>query len=237
MKNPFKSPEQTTPGSTDISQKPEGQEKKESRDVPASLSPEAPVKDTSKTDITKEVKDDNGEIIGNDGALEPNNTFILNGIKYSTDDIGKLFRVGDELLPNCEYTLNGYKYTTDDKGRIISAEGRLHLKTGDRLNIKDSIDAIGKGDQLEGDDRGHLIGDQFDGANGLENMIPQDADINRYDFKFFENSLAKAVKDGKDVYVKIEPIYEGDSRRPVAIVVTYSIDGNESVRIFPNGKE
>lgn len=55
--------------------------------------------------------------------------------------------------------------------------------------------------------------------------------------RLLENELAKEVKDGKDVKVKIEPVYDGDSRRPDAIVVTYSIDGEESVRVFPNGQE
>lgn len=162
----------------------------------------------------------------------------VDGKTYYYDDNGKLYRVENDLAPNTEYEINGYKYKTDDQGRIISAEGTLHMKDRDgRLQIKDSIEDIGKGDQKEGDDRGHLIGDQFDGSNGLENMIPQDANINRNDFKNFENELAKEVKDGKKVYVKIEPIYDGDSRRPVAIVVTYSVDGEESVRVFPNGQE
>ena len=82
-----------------------------------------------------------------------------------------------------------------------------------------------------------MIGDQFDGSNGLENMIPQDANINRNDFKNFENELAKKVIEGVEVNVRIEPIYEEDSRRPEAIVVTYSIDNEESVRVFPNGQE
>lgn len=162
----------------------------------------------------------------------------LDGKTYYYDDNGKLYRVESDLAPNTEYELNGYKYTTDEKGRIVSAEGTLHMKNREgRLPIKDSIEDIGKGDQKDSDDRGHLIGDQFDGSNGLENMIPQDSNINRDDFKNFENELAKEVKDGKEVYVKIEPVYDGDSRRPVAIVVTYSIDGEESIRVFPNGQE
>lgn len=171
-------------------------------------------------------------------APENPHTEIKDGETYYYDDNGKLYRVGKELAPNSEYELNGYKYKTDEKGRIISAEGNLHLKNREgRLKIRDTIDDIGKGDQKEGDDRGHLIGDQFDGSNGLENMIPQDADINEKDFRNFENELADEVRAGKEVYMKVEPIYEGDSRRPVAIVVTYSIDGEESVRVFPNGKE
>ena len=181
---------------------------------------------------------ENGDSAESVEAEQNPHTEVRDGETYYYDDNGKLYRVGKELAPNSEYELNGYKYKTDEKGRIISAEGTLHLKNREgRLPIRDSIEDIGKGDQQEGDDRGHLIGDQFDGSNGLENMIPQDADINRNDFKNFENELADAVRDGKEVTVKIEPIYDGDSRRPVAIVVTYSIDGKESVRVFPNGKE
>ncbi len=151
------------------------------------------------------------------------------------DDNGNLYRVGNELMPNTEYEINSYKYKTDEQGRIVSAEGNLHLKDREgRLPIRDSINDIGKGDQKEGDDRGHLIGDQFDGSNGLENMIPQDAQINRNDFKNFENKLAKEVKDGKEVNIKIEPVYDNDSKRPSALVASYSIDGKENIRIFPN---
>ena len=171
---------------------------------------------------------------------EPENPHqeMIDGKKYYYDDNGKLYRVENDLAPNTEYEIEGYKYTTDDIGRIVSAEGKLHIKNREgRLQIKDTIQDIGKGDQKEGDDRGHLIGDQFGGSNGLENMIPQDADINRNDFRNLENELAKEVKDGKEVNVVVEPIYESDSRRPVAIVMTYSIDGEESVRVFPNNKE
>lgn len=185
----------------------------------------------------KEPGNDQSEAAEGDSVQNPH-TELKNGEPYYYDDKGSLYRVGKELAPNRGYELNGYKYQTDEKGRIVSAEGNLHLKNREgRLPIRDTIDDIGKGDQLEGDDRGHLIGDQFDGSNGLENMIPQDSDINRNEFKNFENELADAVREGKEVEVKNEPIYEGDSRRPVAIAVTYSIDGNESVRIFPNGKE
>lgn len=154
------------------------------------------------------------------------------------DDNGTVYRIGNELKPNSEYEINDYKYKTDEKSRIIVAEGKLHLKERDgRLPIRDSMKDIGKGDEQEGDDRGHLIGDQFDGSNGLENMIPQDANINRNDFKKFENGLAKEVKEGKEVQIKVEPVYDEDSRRPSAIAVTYRINEEESIRIFPNGKE
>lgn len=163
---------------------------------------------------------------------------VVDGKTYYYDSLDNIYRVDNELIPNNTYEVNGYKYTTDEQGRIISAEGQLHLKDRDgRLPIKDSLADIGKGDEKENDDRGHLIGDQFNGSNGLENMVPQDANINRNDFRNFENELAKEVKNGKDVDVKVEPVYDGNSRRPEAIVVTYTINGETNSRIFPNGKE
>ena len=149
---------------------------------------------------------------------------------------GNIEKIGAELYySNIEVIDNRKKYM-DDNGNVYRIENSLKDREG-RLPIRDSIEDIGKGDQKEGDDRGHLIGDQFDGPNGLENMIPQDSDINRRDFKNFENALAEKVKDGETVKVKIEPIYEGDSHRPTDILVTYSINGVEDMRIFPNKKE
>ncbi|MGP1568582.1 MAG: DNA/RNA non-specific endonuclease [Peptoanaerobacter stomatis] len=198
------------------------------------------IKEKSKEDIDEARKKLEDSLNSDSDIVEQKNPHIeeIDGKKYYYDDNGKLYRVQDNLAPNTEYEINGYKYKTDDNGRVISAEGTLHIKNHDgKLQIKDSMDKIGKGDEKEGDQRGHLIGDQFDGSNGLENLIPQDADVNMKDYKNFENDLAKEVKSGKEVTVKIEPVYEGDSRRPDAIVVTYSIDGEESVRVFPNNKE
>ena len=157
---------------------------------------------------------ENIEKIG--AELYYSNIEVIDNRKKYMDDNGNVYRIENSLIPNNNYELNGYTYTTDAEGRIASVEGVLHMK-----------DREGR----------HLIGDQFDGPNGLENMIPQDADINRRDFKNFENTLAEKVKDGETVKVKIEPIYEGDSHRPTDILVTYSINGVEDMRIFPNKKE
>lgn len=155
------------------------------------------------------------------------------------DDNGALYRIDNDLKGNCEYIVNGYDYKTDEQGRIIEAGGKLRIKehTGHK-EIKDSLRDIGKGDENEEtDNKGHLIGDQFDGRNGLENAVAQDAKINQTEYRNLENNLAARVKAGDDVRVKIEPVYEGKSFRPSAISYTYSINGEISVRIFPNGKE
>ena len=161
------------------------------------------------------------------------------GYNKSYYDNGNLYRIDKDLLPDTEYTVNGYDYKTDYQGRIIEASGKLHLKEHPGYkSIKDSLRDIGKGDEnKETDEKGHLIGDQFGGKDGLENAIPQDANLNKNDYKNLENSLAKQVADGKDVRVQIEPQYEGKSHRPMAISFTYSINGEQSVRIFPNRRE
>lgn len=172
------------------------------------------------------------------GTYEPNSSFEINGIKYYTDDSGKVYRIGDDLRPGITYEINGYIYKTDNKGRIISAEGILQKKDHEgRPPIKDGMDKVGKGDQKDTDDRGHLIGDQFNGGNGLENLVPMDAELNRGDFKKLENMLADAVDDGAEVYVKVEPVYEGDSNRPIGFRVTYTINGETDTVYFKNGSD
>lgn len=162
----------------------------------------------------------------------------MENVNEHFDDNGKLYRVDNDLVPNNQYELNQYKYKTDNQGRVISAEGKLQIKNHEgRIPIKDDIKSIGKGDERETDQKGHLIADRFNGSPDLGNLVAQDGSINMGSFKKFEADLAKQVDLGKDVRVKVEPIYDGDSRRPTDICYTYSIDGKITQVIFPNGKE
>lgn len=163
-------------------------------------------------------------------------TNIENRLKSYKDDNGKEHRVGDNLVPNNQYEINGYKYKTDSNGRISTVEGTLHLKHHEgRLKIKDSMDKIGRGEQKKTHDRGHLIGDQFDGSNGLENITAQDSKENKGSYKKLEDQLANEVKTGKDVKVKIELNYDKKSVIPTDRAFHYSIDGEKHIQIFPNG--
>ena len=104
-----------------------------------------------------------------------------------------------------------------------------------RLSINDSIDAIGKGDEKKDDERGHLIADLFDGSSDMGNLIVQNKIVNRVDYRNYEKELAKLVNDEKEVRVKIVPVYEEASRRPVAFIVIDIIDGIcRGERIFSN---
>lgn len=157
------------------------------------------------------------------------------GTRYN--DSGAPYRMEQDLLSDAEYKRNGYEYTTDHLGRLFTAEGNLHLKEHDgRLQIKDNIHDIGKGYEKSTDDRGHAIADRFDGANDLENLVPQDAGLNRNEFKNFESKLAQELEAGKQVYLKLEMHYPGDSFRPDAITAETTINGKQEVKVFLNDK-
>ncbi len=154
--------------------------------------------------------------------------------KIYYDDNGEKYREGDNLEPNKIFEVNGYKYETDDKGRTISVEGKLKIRDSEYKRNMDSMDAVGKGDQKESDDRGHLIGYQFEGSGGIENLVPMNLKLNRGDYESMENKLAKAVEAGSDVRLKVEPVYDSDSHRPTELRASYSIDGEKTVVVFKN---
>lgn len=194
-------------------------------------------------EIPKEIGGTSEEIpeipkeIGENNVLHPNTFYNLDGERHYIDDNGKVYRVNNDLVANNAYEIHGYKYETDDQGRIVSAEGKLQLKDHDNYrNIKDSREKIGKGDEKKTDDRGHIIGDQFNGSNGMENIVAQDHKAN-LKFKNLENQLAKELKMGNDVHMRVDLDYPGISYRPDSFLVNYSIDGEEFVEIFPNKRE
>ena len=161
-------------------------------------------------------------------------TYEENGHKYYLDSNGEIYRVDDVLMDNMSYDLNGYHYATDNEGRITDVEGKLHLRDRDRLTIKDKIYDIALGDELETDDRGHIIADLLDGPNGLENLVAQDFSINRGEYKQFESELADLVKNDNDVYAQYRIVYPDGSFRPESIVVDYSVNGEDFERTFTN---
>ena len=71
----------------------------------------------------------------------------------------------------------------------------------------------------------------------MDNLVPLNKDLNRGDYLAMEREMADAVKDGKTVYFKVEPRYEGESARPSMFKATAIIDGEKSVRYFENEGE
>lgn len=165
---------------------------------------------------------------------DANSTYKMDGIKYKTDDNGNTYMKDNELLQNTEYEINGYKYRTDEQGRTISAEGTLHLKDPNRAKKPINEKNIGGKDKRDTDHRGHMIADLFDGSNGIGNLIAMDANLNSGEYKALEYKLAQSIKEHKIVKMKVEPIYEVDSKRPSEIIVEYTIDCEKTVIVFLN---
>lgn len=159
------------------------------------------------------------------------------GAKEYFDDKGTKYREGDSLLPNTHFEVRGYQYETDDRGRVVSAEGQLRIRDSGYKREMEDVRRIDGQEYKTTDDRGHLIGHQFDGSDKLENLVPMDKRLNQGDFVKLETTLADAVKDGADVKLKVEPVYEDNFARPSEFRVTYSIDGDKDAVVFKNERE
>ena len=67
------------------------------------------------------------------------------------------------------------------------------------------------------------------------NLVPQNMNLNRGEWKAMENSWERALRAGKEVTdVSVRPVYSGLSIRPYKIEVSYTIDGIEYKKAFYN---
>ncbi|MGG3639967.1 DNA/RNA non-specific endonuclease [Bacillus gobiensis] len=142
------------------------------------------------------------------------------------------------LKSNIEYTTKeGYRYTTDGKGRISSCEAKLELGKAKRNSY--SQRTVGREDRLPNDDGGHLIASIFKGSGDIDNLVPMNATLNRSEYKTLENTWKKALEEGKEVTIKVKPIYEEQSLRPSEFKINYSIDGkkySDRLTNYPGGQ-
>ena len=130
------------------------------------------------------------------------------------------------LEPNAKYTLNGYDYTTDAHGRIKSVEGELRLESADRDNYAQRTVGAGDG-RLPDDHGGHMIGSQFGGHGGKENLTPMAEKVNNYhsgEWGKMEKEWAERLRAGDSVHVRIEPIYNSETLRPDSFDVIETIN-------------
>ena len=138
----------------------------------------------------------------------------------------------NELLnnpePNTRYIVDGNKiYDTDHLGRVVRVEAMLKLDTLDR-NTYQQLKAGKQG--IDGDEGGHLIASILNGSGEKINLLPMNSNLNRGVWKKLENRWAKALRKGKTVKVKIEPVYQGTDIRPESFDVLYSIDNRRWVK-------
>ena len=194
------------------------------------------------------MEDNHTFFVSDKGVLTHNMNNVLKGCNFVTETSEKLTKgVADAvedvkygehftkvdrkkvLKPNvCYETVEGYKYKTNDVGAITEVEGTLKLVEGNRNLYAQRI--AGGDYRLPDDDGGHLIASQFLGSGELDNLVPMNSQINRSGGKWYnmEQEWANALKEGKEVKVKIEPIYDSDNLRPVSFKVKYNIDGQRT---------
>ena len=169
-------------------------------------------------------------------VLEPNSCFLSgfgdDAVQCFTDAVGSIYRKGDDLLPNVSYVLDGVKYQTDDLGRIVSVSfENLMLKPEGqaRKSLRHiTIETLGKGYEVAGDQKGHIIGDRFRGSNSIANLVPMSPELNQRDYLAIENIWAEAIQNGQIVDGTIKFLYDGASFRPSRMDITYLIDGIET---------
>lgn len=131
------------------------------------------------------------------------------------------FEATYRLKPNEQYEANQYRYETDRYGRIRECEGTLRLEEGKR-NTAHQTKAGGEY-RLVQDEGGHLIGTRFGGSEKVDNIVPMDYHVNRYEYKNLEDEWADELKKGNQVDVKIRCKYEEESARPTDFVVKYKV--------------
>mgnify|MGYP003269358978 FL=1 len=170
-----------------------------------------------------------------DISYPSNSEVTINNERYRTDDNGQPHMKYNseagtwEILPNIEYTINGYTYETNEKEEILHVHGTIHMKEHEgRKPLNDDVPNM-----QEGDDRGHLIADQFGGSNRLDNLVPMDMHLNRGEYKKMEESIAKAKTEGKEVNIDIGIKYD-ESGRPTKFQVSVTINGETEVHVFSN---
>lgn len=191
-------------------------------------------------DPDKRVEVDNRPVNGN--FTDEDKAAMEQGIKLYGNEDFKDTRIGDQweypengyLKPNIEYTAgeNDYTYKTDNQGRIVHAEAiPLKEKPRDERIPHNSQSP----DKVNGDDAGHIIGDQFGGSPDIDNIISQESGINRGEYKKLEGYLRNQIKEGNKVEVLYDLKYEEESHRPEEISVTYRINnGDWNEQIFIN---
>ncbi|HAI2207904.1 hemagglutinin repeat-containing protein [Escherichia coli] len=135
--------------------------------------------------------------------------------------------------PNKVYHVDGDKiYKTDAQARPSQVEATLSPNVKDRNGYQQC--KAGKCG-LDGDEGGHLIASIFNGPGEKLNLVPMDGNLNKGAWKQMENTWAKALGEGKEVKVNIQPSYIGDSVRPAKFKVVYSIDGGRPIeKVFNN---
>jgi hypothetical protein len=160
-----------------------------------------------------------------------------------------------KMIPNTTYKINGQSYKTLSDGRYKEISGTLTRlpkgiasrsteMQGLSKKVKNGIPELqgGKvrtvqaGYPVYKDDGGHILARMFGGGSEMYNYLPMSKKLNRQGGQWaqMERKWQKALREGKKVDYKINPIYESGTKRPDKFHVTYEIDGKRVTELFDN---
>ena len=109
----------------------------------------------------------------------------------------------------------------------------MRLEKGVR-NKGDQLKAGGD-DRLPGDHGGHLIANRYAGSGEIDNLLAMAAIVNNSRYRKVEKRWENALKEGKEVKVTIDLVYDGVNKRPKEFKINFSIGKEKDKLTIPNG--
>lgn len=134
-----------------------------------------------------------------------------------------------------EIVRNGYTYRIDSRGRTRRISGTLTLHRAPRSRSAQS--RAGGADRRPGDDGGHYIARRFNGPAEAFNHFAQDGNFNRGRYRALEDEWARERTKGRNVVVKILPVFYERSSRPSVVDVSYWVDEQKKSVKFVNERQ
>ena len=136
-------------------------------------------------------------------------------------------------MPSIRYFIDGaFVFMTDSFGRTKSTIEYLNSAPKRKRGGHDSKEFVKITASKDGkatDDGGHIVAHNVQGPNEAINIVPMDSSFNKTgDWRSMESKIQDAFTSNKNVLVKKELFYPGDSKRPNKITVNILIDGEES---------
>ena len=152
--------------------------------------------------------------------FDDNGTAYMKNI-IKTSETG-LKETTSSLASNVEIVKGNFTAYTDSYGRpILNKITDLSIKDTGRDNLNIQRDSSYRA----GDQRGHLIADNFGGPGSQENIVAQMSDVNQKKMAQVENKIRELKAQGKKVDYEVKTNYVGEDKRPTSFEPKITADG------------
>ena len=113
---------------------------------------------------------------------------------------------------------NHYSYVNPDNGNV-SWNGPLDRQKGDHTNMPHRTAAY-----LPGDERGHVNASSLGGPNSINNIVPQNAELNHGAYYAMEQGERTALENGASIHSSKTAIVDSEpGNRPDVFLVTDNV--------------